>query len=260
MLTEDIDNDLDDYIKKKDEFYAIEMEKSHYGPITDANNAYLYSKEDVDRIERINDSLRKVTPMLPPADGEGSVMGSEFKPSRLESNYDHSKFLTSQHDDKQSMRSLPMSTITRKSQVTMLTHGTIKTGITNAVLPRDRKLREAAQERMLKAQMRDIEANLRRLTESDDLSYATPALKDGPQPNPSDSKGFQYKDLVQPKKLIDNDTLQRLIEECREEDERFSIMQEMQDEYQPGHEENRLQLRSAVPSERSVREMAKLDK
>ena len=28
MLTEDIDNDLDDYIKKKDEFYAIEMEKS----------------------------------------------------------------------------------------------------------------------------------------------------------------------------------------------------------------------------------------
>jgi hypothetical protein len=45
---------------------------------------------------------------------------------------------------------------------------------------------------------------------------------------------------VQPKKLIDNDTLQRLIEECREEDERFSIMQEMQDEYQPGHEENRL--------------------
>lgn len=107
------------------------------------------------------------------------------------------------------MRSLPMSTITRKSQVTMLTHGTIKTGISNAAaLPRDRKLREAAQDRMLKAQMREIEANLRRLTESDDLSYATPALKDGPPPqNLSDSKGFQYKDLVQPKKLIDNDTL-----------------------------------------------------
>ena len=27
-LTEDIDTDLDDFIKKKDEFYAIEMEKS----------------------------------------------------------------------------------------------------------------------------------------------------------------------------------------------------------------------------------------
>ncbi len=107
--------------------------------------------------------------------------------------------------------------------------------------------------------MREIEANLRRLTESDDLSYATPAVKDAPQPNPSDSKGFQYKDLVQPKKLIDNDTLLRLIEECRDEEERFSIMSEMQAEYQPGLEENRLQLRSAAQSERSVRELAKLE-
>ena len=57
-------------MKKKDEFYAIEMEKSQYGPITDANNAYLYTQEDVDRIEKINESLRKVAPMLPPAETE----------------------------------------------------------------------------------------------------------------------------------------------------------------------------------------------
>ena len=53
-----------------------------------------------------------------------------------------------------------------------------------------------------------------------------------------------------------------MIEECREEEERFSIMQEMQDEYQPktiGYEENRLQLRSAAQSERSMRELAKLE-
>jgi hypothetical protein len=49
-LTEDIDTDLDQFIKKKDEFYAIEMEKSEYGPITDPDNAYLYSKDDVDKI------------------------------------------------------------------------------------------------------------------------------------------------------------------------------------------------------------------
>lgn len=84
-LTEDIDADLDDFIKKKDEFYAIEMEKSQYGGVvTEGNNAYLYSKEDVDRIEKINESLRKVAPMLPPAEGEESVMGSAFKPSKLE--------------------------------------------------------------------------------------------------------------------------------------------------------------------------------
>ena len=65
----------------------------------------------------------------------------------------------------------------------MLTHGTLKTGISNpAALPRDRKLREAAQDRILKAQMREVEANLKRLTETDDLSYATPSIKDGPQP------------------------------------------------------------------------------
>ena len=43
-LTEDIDNDLDDFIKKKDEFYAVEMEKSQFGGrIVDSSNAYLYS-------------------------------------------------------------------------------------------------------------------------------------------------------------------------------------------------------------------------
>lgn len=83
-----------------------------------------------------------------------------------------------------------MSTITRKSQVTMLTHGTYKTTGTSAALPRDRKLREAAQDRMLKAQMREVEANLRKITETDDLSYATPSKVDGPMGAPGDSKGF----------------------------------------------------------------------
>jgi hypothetical protein len=35
---------LDDFIKKKDEFYAVEMEKSQFGGrIVDSSNAYLYS-------------------------------------------------------------------------------------------------------------------------------------------------------------------------------------------------------------------------
>jgi len=84
------------------------MEKSQFGgKAPDADNAYLYSKDDVDRIEKINESLRKVAPMLPPADTDDDI---NYKPS-----YDQSKFLSSHQDDKQSMRSLPMSTITRKS-------------------------------------------------------------------------------------------------------------------------------------------------
>ena len=55
----------------------------------------------MDRIEKINESLRKVAPMLPPAESEEpSIMGSAFKPSKLDAHYDHSKFLSSQHDDK----------------------------------------------------------------------------------------------------------------------------------------------------------------
>lgn len=51
--------------------------------------------------------------MLPPADNT-SVMGSDMK-----SNYSQSKFL---NDDAQSIRSMPMSVMTRKSNFTMLTH------------------------------------------------------------------------------------------------------------------------------------------
>jgi len=64
-------------------------------------------------MENINQSLLKIAPMLPPADNT-SVMGSDMK-----SNYSQSKFL---NDDAQSIRSMPMSVMTRKSNFTMLTH------------------------------------------------------------------------------------------------------------------------------------------
>jgi hypothetical protein len=38
------------------------------GPIPNVDNAYLYSGTDVERIEKINESLRKVAPMLPPSE------------------------------------------------------------------------------------------------------------------------------------------------------------------------------------------------
>jgi hypothetical protein len=62
-----------------------------------------------------------------------------------------------------------MSTVTRKSHVTMLTHAT---GFSKNVLPKDRKLREIAEQRILKNQLRDIEQNLRKINDTDDLSYA----------------------------------------------------------------------------------------
>ena len=126
-LTEEIDNDLEGFIKKKEEYYAIELEQSQMGGVTssDPDNAYHYSQEDVDRIEKINESLRKAAPMLT-AQEESEFMPQSAAKSRLggdnKSSYDHSKFLSSKIDDKQSMQSHTMSTVTRRSNLTMLTH------------------------------------------------------------------------------------------------------------------------------------------
>jgi hypothetical protein len=65
---EDIDQDLDGFLKKKDEFYLQDIEKSQYGTAIENDNAYLYTQDDVDKIEKINESLRKVAPMLPPSE------------------------------------------------------------------------------------------------------------------------------------------------------------------------------------------------
>lgn len=177
MLTEDIDGDLDQFIKQKDEYYALVFDDktslAGMKSISDPDNAYLYTKNDVDRIERINESLMKVAPMLPPSDANfdydpptHSALKSKLGDNHYKSEYDHSKFL----DDKQSVRSLPMSTATRKSNLTMLTHQTFKSGFQQ--LPRDKKLREVAEKRMLKNQLRDIDQNLKNISNTDDLSYA----------------------------------------------------------------------------------------
>jgi hypothetical protein len=83
----DIDDNMDEIVKEKQDFYSGDINKSHISSkINDGKGAYLYSKDDIDRMEKINESLMKIAPMLPPA--EPSVMGSDIK-----SHYDHSKFL-----------------------------------------------------------------------------------------------------------------------------------------------------------------------
>jgi hypothetical protein len=59
--------------------------------------------------------------------------------------------------------------------------------------------------------------------------------------------------------------MSRLIDECREEEERFSIMHEMESDYgtkptaQPDEQESRMLLHSAMKHERSKMQLAKLD-
>jgi len=72
--------------------------------------------------------------------------------------------------------------------------------------------------------LRDIDSNLRRLGKTDDLSYAIEEEKES-QPA---SGVIGETSLVPHRRLIDQETLSHLIEECREEEERRSIMHEME--------------------------------
>lgn len=75
----DIDENMEDIIQDKKEFYSADINKSQISSkLNDGKQAYLYSKEDTDRIENINQSLMKITPMLPPAENQ-SIMGSDMK-------------------------------------------------------------------------------------------------------------------------------------------------------------------------------------
>jgi hypothetical protein len=55
------------------------------------------------------------------------------------------------------------------------------------------------------------------------------------------------------RKLIDIETMSRLIEECREEEERLSIMQEMEADYGLNKDDatRAMQVHSAMKNERS---------
>jgi ADP-ribosylglycohydrolase len=65
----DIDDNLDEIKKEKEEFYSMDINKSTYtNKINDGKGAYTYSHEDVERIEKINNGLMRIAPMLPPAD------------------------------------------------------------------------------------------------------------------------------------------------------------------------------------------------
>ena len=65
----DIDDNLEDIIKEKEDFYSVDINKSTYtNRINDGKRAYLYSQDDIDKIEKINGTLMKMTPMLPPSE------------------------------------------------------------------------------------------------------------------------------------------------------------------------------------------------
>ena len=105
-----------------------------------------------------------------------------------------------------------MSSVSRRSNLTMIT---LQSGLTGATgrskaLPKEARLRDNALRRMSEAQLKEIENHLRKIRNTNDLSYSN--TKQG-ESDPAADKGG-----------IDTETLMRLIDECKEEEDRIGLI------------------------------------
>lgn len=110
---------------------------------------------------------------------------------------------------------MPVSGISRRSDFTTIT---LQQAGVSKKLPGEKSLREKAEKRQQQARMMEIERHLKNIRQSDDLSYSenTQAI---------DITTVKTEDN---KKLIDEDTLMRLLDDCKDEEARFSIMDDGQ--------------------------------
>ena len=68
-MLKEIDDNLDAIKQDKESYYRDMCDnKSQMSKYDNAENAYLYSKDNMQKMEQINDSLRSIAPMLPPPD------------------------------------------------------------------------------------------------------------------------------------------------------------------------------------------------
>ncbi len=84
-------------------------------------------------------------------------------------------------------------------------------------LPREGRLRDNALRRMNDAQIKEIESHLRKIRNSNDLSYSN--VKSA-QPEANDGAAASENPATD-RKMIDPETLMRLIDECKEEEDRL---------------------------------------
>ena len=195
-----------------------------------SSNAYLYSQDDQSKIQEINDALQKFNPALVGSqmisndnfDTEASVIASGKKPRGLSKN--KLSGLNIQDDTRsQISMSSNISGLSRKSNVSLLDIGSIASIGTGGSrkLPGERGLRQAAERRTQKAQMAQIDAHLRRMQDTEDLSYSD-ATQRGAEGHDTSVMSNVTADG---KAVIDELTLARLVDECRDEQEQRSLME-----------------------------------
>ena len=183
---------------------------SRVSKLVSAPNVYSFEGETKARMDEIESKLRERNPTaqenvanLPPTLG-----GVQLPDSKNDMNATSSNFSVFSAASKRSN----FTTITLQSNITGL-------GGKSKPLPKEGVLRDKAMKRMTQAQLKEIEDHLRNLRKTDDLSYSTAAAG-------------TVTEEAEGKKVIDQETLLRLIDECKEEEERLAVLQIMPDDKQ----------------------------
>ena len=188
QLLKEIDDNIDELRKEKEEYFKHGGKSTSGGymdtksqmsrvtgvsRVTDSSNAYLYTGQDQERVQKINEQLRDYNPTMGSAinssqqyDQEASVIHRGRQDPKNQK-FDENKSTMSFQSN--------LSGISR-SGLSMLDMGSITSGMTgkSGKLPGQKGLRDAAERRMQKAQMAKIEAHLQKLQNTDDLSYSEP--------------------------------------------------------------------------------------
>lgn len=122
---------------------------------------------------------------------------------------------TSTDSDAHSQFSMPVSGISRRSDFTTIS---LSQNPKNLKLPGDKSLKAKAEERQQRARLMEIERYLNQIRDSDDLSYNEQAQQMSVLEQSTDGSGRR-------RNLIDEETLLRLVDECKDEEARLSVMQ-----------------------------------
>ena len=298
-MLEDIDENLEQLMKEKAEYHKQGMKSTRGGykgagafdvqshvsgrtgasRVTDASNAYLYSAGDQGRMQTINDALQEHNPSL-----VGSQMISNDNFDVEASVISRGKKLPGGKvlgpgrgmDDSRSIMSLDsnISGVSRKSAVSLIDMSSLASlASSSKKRPGDRGLRANAERRTQQAQMALIDVQLKKLQDTEDLSYASRAAEpsedaDGaqrPMTGRTDENGRQ---------LVDETTLARLLDECKEEQEHRFMIEVAHSEYHGSNRDTdslhgdsqashrQLAALGGLPirSERSMMELAKVDR
>lgn len=210
-LLKHVEENLDSIVKEKKLFNMNPDSLSVVSGYTAGSNVYSLAGEQKSILESIDQRIRQCNP-------DAQILPLPNMESSLKQGFDKSLLHRAADSDTQSQFSMPVSGISRRSDFTTITLQ--QPGVAQK-LPGEKSLRDKAVKRQTQARMMEIERHLKNIRQSDDLSYTDTNTVDITTIKTDDNR-----------RLIDEETLLRLLDDCKDEEARFSIMDEGQQPHQ----------------------------